>query len=1050
FSGRPATWLIDRRLAVKVTATDRNNGAASDTFNIRVVASEVVSADVFRHEQEAGDHKLVLTFNNDLAPAANLANSAFAVKTGVIEEAVSLHDTTGPVISGATVTLTLAEPMAFNAIDPKVSYTKPSAGADNKLAFTDGSEANSFTDRFVSPSFIMYEGAETNLCIWNNEPAMADITIAVSLMTQTSVLRPVTFSTVILAGQKSGCSTLNVERDTGGTEFNGRFTDPAGFSSRTGFVILDDPAPTMENMISDQRVSPGEAFSFTVPANTFDDVGPGSLRYTATLEDGSALPYGLSFNANTRAFSGTPPGREEDRTVAVKVTATDQNDGAASDTFSITLEGLGPLPVTPVADLDVSALGQARPVVVEYWSSQCGHPCRGVKDALSPPRVKYRDRVDFMKVDVGPLTPETPHRVPSFVLYRNGAYVDSVPGAHAGIHGYEPTKTQELLERMIDRHLSQPRRPMITLSSVFGHILVDGGVLAFTVHRTGVTDRDVAVPIRFRGYAPPQSAAERARCGGMPENSLCVVVPAYSVSGTAVSLDLDDGGYQYTGWIQASVVTGREAYTTGLDRSITVLVRGGTGEKPGRLLNMVVNGTRVSWDVPETAGSHDIAFYEVEYAQVASLSDIPEEADWKLDHFHFQDRCQRYGDRDCQADVSAAMPGASHVRVRAVSAAGGGPWCSTEPNGCPEPALAPPPEPEPAIVNIIGTDDDVTEGGRIDFRLQRSGNEEEALTVRLTVTETGDMLPDALPTEVRFRPGHIEETLSIRLEDDIVDEPDSTITVTITESPGYLLGVASSATVVATDDDDVPGMPGGLTATANNERVEVSWTAPTSVGTSAITRYEVRHIASDAADKSDAGWTVAESPGSPHLVTGLSNGQSYDFQVRAISAVGAGEWATAVTATPDSSLTTALGNIILLSLEADDGYGSKALPYSPCRSEQQCGRNWTPRDIVAEIRGGKTYSLTVIPDGMLSNPLRVSMRSKATASGDAIPVPLPSHRWEIGEHEAERNFVFGIVWQTEEKAGTTHKMNLWPVELLPDGTERALPKSTVWLRVISP
>ena len=52
---------------------------------------------------------LVITFDEDLAAAANLANSAFTVEKtpdGQSEETVSL--TSSPSISGATVTLTLA------------------------------------------------------------------------------------------------------------------------------------------------------------------------------------------------------------------------------------------------------------------------------------------------------------------------------------------------------------------------------------------------------------------------------------------------------------------------------------------------------------------------------------------------------------------------------------------------------------------------------------------------------------------------------------------------------------------------------------------------------------------------------------------------------------------------------------------------------------------------------------------------------------------------------------------------------------------------------
>ncbi|MBF0449909.1 MAG: putative Ig domain-containing protein [Candidatus Magnetomorum sp.] len=48
-------------------------------------------------------------------------------------------------------------------------------------------------------------------------------------------------------------------------------------------------------------------YSFTFASDTFNDVDAGdSLSYTATLDNDSALPSWLSFNASTRAFTGTP------------------------------------------------------------------------------------------------------------------------------------------------------------------------------------------------------------------------------------------------------------------------------------------------------------------------------------------------------------------------------------------------------------------------------------------------------------------------------------------------------------------------------------------------------------------------------------------------------------------------------------------------------------------------------------------------------------------------------------------------------------------------
>ena len=94
---------------------------------------------------------LVITFNENLAAAANLANSVFMVKKtpqGGSEETVSL--TGSPAISGATVTLTLAAAVVATDGSIKVSYTKPGSGTDNKLKDADDNEVATFTDQAVT------------------------------------------------------------------------------------------------------------------------------------------------------------------------------------------------------------------------------------------------------------------------------------------------------------------------------------------------------------------------------------------------------------------------------------------------------------------------------------------------------------------------------------------------------------------------------------------------------------------------------------------------------------------------------------------------------------------------------------------------------------------------------------------------------------------------------------------------------------------------------------------------------------------------------------
>jgi Ca2+-binding RTX toxin-like protein len=132
-------------------------------------------------------------------------------------------------------------------------------------------------------------------------------------------------------------------------------TDTGTLTSSDTFnltVTNTNDVPTVAAPLADQSTDEDAVFSFVVPATTFADVDVGdTLSYTATLEDGSALPSWLSFDAVTRTFSGTPLNADVG-VVSVRVTATDLANTTASDVFSLTVTNTNDLPTVanPVAD----------------------------------------------------------------------------------------------------------------------------------------------------------------------------------------------------------------------------------------------------------------------------------------------------------------------------------------------------------------------------------------------------------------------------------------------------------------------------------------------------------------------------------------------------------------------------------------------------------------------------------------------------------------------------------------------------------------------------
>ncbi|HEX7112531.1 MAG TPA: putative Ig domain-containing protein, partial [Mizugakiibacter sp.] len=117
-------------------------------------------------------------------------------------------------------------------------------------------------------------------------------------------------------------------------------TDPSGANASAGFKITTaNAAPTVANAIPNQTAQPSQAFSYTVPANTFNDANNDPLTYSASLSNGSALPSWLTFNASTRTFSGTGTAAGS---WTIKVSATDTSGLTASTTFVITVPQVAP------------------------------------------------------------------------------------------------------------------------------------------------------------------------------------------------------------------------------------------------------------------------------------------------------------------------------------------------------------------------------------------------------------------------------------------------------------------------------------------------------------------------------------------------------------------------------------------------------------------------------------------------------------------------------------------------------------------------------------
>lgn len=123
----------------------------------------------------------------------------------------------------------------------------------------------------------------------------------------------------------------------------------------------ENSAPLDEEPVGDQFAVAGNSFEFTVPADAFidNDIKDYFLNYSAQLVDGSPLPDWLSFNPQTRTFSGTPDIGDGDA-LQIELTATDGGGLSASVEFFISIAQPGDFVGTNNSDFIEGTIGDDR------------------------------------------------------------------------------------------------------------------------------------------------------------------------------------------------------------------------------------------------------------------------------------------------------------------------------------------------------------------------------------------------------------------------------------------------------------------------------------------------------------------------------------------------------------------------------------------------------------------------------------------------------------------------------------------------------------------
>ncbi len=158
-------------------------------------------------------------------------------------------------------------------------------------------------------------------------------------------------------------------------------------------------------------------------------------------------------------------------------------------------------------------------------------------------------------------------------------------------------------------------------------------------------------------------------------------------------------------------------------------------------------------------------------------------------------------------------------------------------------------EPLPEVTVVAGGSP-VTEGGDAVFTLTASPLPASPLAVSVSVAADGDYGITGGSRTVTIPPTG-SFTLTLTTADDTADEPDGSLTVTVTDGAGYTVGASASGTV-SIEDDDLPPPVVSITADA---------ASVTEGGAAAVT------VSADRAPKADLTITlsVAEAEGSDHV-----------------------------------------------------------------------------------------------------------------------------------------------------------------------------------------
>ncbi|WP_345326667.1 beta strand repeat-containing protein, partial [Novipirellula rosea] len=265
--------------------------------------------------------------------------NSFTYSATGLPASLSINSTTG-VISGLP---TNADVNVYNVIVTATDSAAASVSASFQLTVQNVNNPPTST---AIANQTAAQGSLFNLTVTNNFSdidAGDELTLTATRTSGAALPAWLNFSDGVFSGTPGAADVTSTPLQIRVTATDG---DNATTQRTFSLVVQDvNDAPTSDP-IDDQSAVEDAAFSFDAKvAGKFADADAGdTLTFTATKDNGTALPAWITIDPASGVLSGTPRNGDVG-TVAVKVTATDPSGASSSQTFDVTVLNTNDAPV---------------------------------------------------------------------------------------------------------------------------------------------------------------------------------------------------------------------------------------------------------------------------------------------------------------------------------------------------------------------------------------------------------------------------------------------------------------------------------------------------------------------------------------------------------------------------------------------------------------------------------------------------------------------------------------------------------------------------------